>query len=473
MQARKNHARARVLSAPPSSRSLGTRSSARLSALVVAAGLCALALSPSPARADDTCSEPLAKVLKTAHAHFKTNVPYAKDEPASKDNKVFYIENNAHNLDTVMAKLVELGERKPGREKVRIALYGDSNHVPDYASGAWRTILGSWFGYGGHGFVGAAKPWPVYNHREIAHKTRSWSSYAASTPKADRAIYGHAGMVGTGNGRGAYVEFSPREEGAEANRTFSKLTATYLCNRRGGDFEIIVDGKALKTVSTQCDKEQYGSATVTVPNGEHTVRFKVTKRSVTFFGAVFENDKPGVIVDGLGVGALNLAMLSDSDAEIFKASMKDRNYDMVAFHTGTNMWAPNVHPKWAKTVIGRVREALGPDVAIIFLSPPDFARRRGPRRVSNERMQECGKEKQQIAKDLNFAFWDFFNASGGLGAISNWDDKKLVHGDLVHYKQPFHQKMAQRFAWAFLHSFENYLIRKGHTCETLVKRPSP
>ena len=162
-------------------------------------------------------------------------------------------------------------------------------------------------------------------------------------------------------------------------------------------------------------------------------------------------------------------MLSDSDAEVFKASMKDRNYDMVAFHTGTNMWAPNVHPKWAKTVIERVREALGPDVAILFLSPPDFARRRGPRRVSNERMQECGLEKQQIAKEMNFAFWDFFNASGGLGAISKWDDQDYVLGDLVHYKQPFHEKMSLRFTWAFLREFEDYLKRQGHACDAFTR----
>ncbi|MEO1270014.1 MAG: hypothetical protein AAFX99_18155, partial [Myxococcota bacterium] len=353
----------------------------------------------------------------------------------------------------------------------------DSNHVPDYASGAWRTILGSWFGYGGHGYVAAARPWPVYQHREIAHKVKGWSSYAASTPKADRSVYGHAGQVGFGKGRGAYAEFKPREEGAPENRRFSSVTATYLCNRRGGTFTIVVDGEDKKKIETRCDEEAFGSTTVTVPDGEHTVRFAVNSGQVTFFGAVFENDDPGVVVDGLGVGALNLAMLSDSDADVFKDSMKDRNYDMVAFHTGTNMWAPNVHPKWAKTVIDRVRETLGPDVAIIFLSPPDFARRRGPRRVSNERMEECGQEKQQIAKEMNFAFWDFFNASGGLGAISKWDDQDYVLGDLVHYKQPFHQKMSLRFTWAFLREFEDYLERQGHPCTSVTRTaqliPSP
>ena len=417
------------------------------------------------------CADGIQASIDGAHGWFADHQPYAGDEPPSKDNKVYLIEDVSSNLDPLMKKLVELAAREPGRDKVRIGFYGDSNHVPDYASGWWRTSLGTWFGFGGHGFVAASKPWPVYAHREIDHKVKGWTSNAASTPKASRAIYGHTGIVGFGNGRGSYVEFSAGDEGAEANRRFSSITASYLCTKRGGRFSIIVDGETLKSVDTRCKKEMFRSETVTVDDKEHKVKFKVERGNVTFFGAAFENSDPGVIVDGLGCGALNLAMLADSDADVFKASLKDRNYDMVAFHTGTNMWAPNVHPKWAKVVIDRVREALGPDVPIIFLSPPDFARRRGHRRVSQDRMVACGLEKQQIAKEMKFAFWDFFNASGGLGAISKWDDKKLVSNDLVHYKQPFHQKMSNRFTWALLRQYEDYITDQDFNCRIPARDP--
>lgn len=352
-----------------------------------------------------------------------------------------------------------------GKDKVRVGVFGDSNHTRDWATTTLRTLLAERFGFGGHGYLAAARPWGWYRHREISNRpSGAWKSCACTTPRCGKKLYGHAGIVGLGKKRGANVQFFSNKVGATKNQEFSRMDVFYHCSRRGGAFKVEVDKVEAAVVDTRCDAAGPKVKTIQVKPGRHEVRLVATRPVARVYGIAFERKGPGVVVDNLAVGALNLAMLARTDSETFIAAMKARRYDLVIFHTGSNMWNPGAHPRWGKTIVERIRAALGKDISIIFLSPPDFAQKKDGKMVSNKRMVNCSKEKRTIALANKSAFWDYFNEMGGLGSVIKWRKKRMVKPDHVHLLPPFHKLMWTRLSHVLLDGMRKHMKKRSITC---------
>jgi len=405
-----------------------------------------------PDAAAQTCSSGLSKALKA---------PLKLDK---KGAEVLAMEDPHKSLNRFYDALIKLSA--PGAKgKVRIGVYGDSNHTRDWATTTLRTLLGERFGFGGHGYLAAARPWGWYRHREISNRpSPSWKSYACTTPRCGNWAYGHAGIVGLGKGRGAYVQYASSDVGAPKNQEFSRIDVFYECSRRGGSFKIKVDKEDLATINTRCKDAGPVVKSFQVKPGRHEVKLSVSVPRVRVYGLVFERSGPGVVVDNLAVGALNLMRLAQTTEKSFIGTIKERKYDLVIFHTGSNMWAPKGHPKWAKRVVDRIRAALGKDVSILFLSPPDFAERKDGKMVSNRRMKTCTKEKRTIALANKCAFWDYFNEMGGLGSVIKWRKKKMVKPDYVHLLPPFHKMMWTRLGHVLLEGLRQRVKERKISC---------
>lgn len=384
-----------------------------------------------------------------------------EDAPAEK------IVDAAQNLDAFFDALLALITRRPKRRKVRVAFYGDSNATMDWAASYMRRDLGKRFGHGGHGFVTAGKSVPWYQHREIrTWSSRSWKAYCVTNPRNHkRPFYGHAGHISYGRRMGAFAHYKSAESGSPADEVFSTVEVHYLCWPLGGRFEVLVDSKVVREVRTRCKKRTAKTVTVRVRSGRHEVRLKVKRTLVGIFGTVFENDQPGVVVDGLGVGALNVKTMRDIKSQLFTAGLSARRYDLVILHTGTNMWGPGFHPGWAREVIARLRSALGPHASILVLSPPAFGKWKRGRIQGHKRMAACAREKRDIAAANKIAFWDYFRSMGGRESIARWRRSDHLHGDLVHFKPPFHELMMKRLGRALMARFRAYLRRKGIRCQ--------
>lgn len=346
------------------------------------------------------------------------------------------------NMKRFFRKLWDL---KVGKiRRVRIGFYGDSNHTMDWATSVLREHLGREFGYGGHGFIAAAQPWGWYQHREISVKaSRGWKSYAVSIPKHPSKSYGHSGILGIGFS-GSSISYKSEDRGSLENRVFDQIEVHYNCQPTKGTLNVLIDKKVVGTINTFCKTKSYKIARFQTNLGKHQVELRVTQGAPFVYGLSFERNQSGLVVDGLGVGALNLAMMARLDRNIFHSGLTARNYDLVIIHTGTNMWAPRGHPRWAKTVIDRLRLALGQDVSILLLSPPDFRDKKT--KQPHIRMAQCGKEKKQIAQNEKVAFWDYYKVMGGFGSILKWRKQGLTAPDYVHLKEGLHKIMMQNFA---------------------------
>ncbi len=380
--------------------------------------------------------------------------------------------DDANNLESFFEALLALLSGAPGRRKVRVAFYGDSNATMDWAASYLRRVLGRHFGRGGHGFVAAGQSVPWYQHREIRTRSRrGFRAYCVTHPRITRRpYYGHSGHISFGSRVGASVTWRSADSGAPDDEVFSTVELQYLCWPRGGRLDLLVDGKSARVVDTRCPRRSFRRVTLHLPLGRHSVRVRVKTTTVGVFGAVFENSRRGLVIDGLGVGALNVKTMRAIRPDLFQAGLRARSYDLVILHTGTNMWGPGFHPGWARDVIQRIRAALGPRVSILILSPPAFGRWRKGRARGHERMAACAREKRLIAAANGTAFWDYFRSMGGLRSVARWRRSGYIHGDLVHFKPPFHELMMKRLGGAILARFRAFLKRRGLNCPSPLQR---
>ena len=164
-------------------------------------------------------------------------------------------------------------------------------------------------------------------------------------------------------------------------------------------------------------------------------------------------------MDGLGVGALNIHMISRLKPRIFEAGTKARDYDLVMIHTGTNMWAPKRHPQWAKAAISLIRKSLGPDVSSCScLLLTSVIRKR------SVRMADCSREKRQIARNEKAAFWDFYHVMGSWLDL-HWRKVGYAAPDYVHLKEGLHKMMMENFANTLLQNGKSYWREQAPKCK--------
>jgi hypothetical protein len=364
------------------------------------------------------------------------------------------------SMDPLYGKLAELARGGDKAKGIRIAFFGDSNHTMDVAASELRTQLGRRFGFGGHGFIAAARPWNWYQHAEInVSPQKGWRSYAITKPRR-RGFkgYGLASIIGYGRGRRASISFKRGRKGHEENRVFGETQLHYRCQKAGGDLSVWAAKQKLSEIKTKCDEEGWKTQDITVPKESKRISLKVDRGHVIVYGMSFELEKPGVVIDNLSASSLNSWYLARLDDRVFQQGLRARKYDLVIVHLGTNMWSGKQHRKSSLTLIQRLRQALGDTLSIILVSPGDAGQPKDKNGFSR-RMARCAKEKRLIAKNNRVAFWDYYRAMGGRGSVMKWRAKRAISADLIHPRSSMNRIMWRAFTGEFLAGFRDYLRR--------------
>jgi hypothetical protein len=377
------------------------------------------------------------------------------------------IEGDLEQLVPLYEKLGRIA--RGSNERVRIGVYGDSNMTPDFITGALRRELQARFGDAGHGFVAAIRPWPWYLHRDVVHgvtKEGSWKVMATSTSPIRDRLYGFANMAGESGEPNArtWVTTSPEDPkspGGPGTRA-SSAQIFFLKRPYGGSFSVLVDGKKTEDVTAGQRATEAGFVRMTFPDGPHKVEAVVRLgHPVRFFGTVLERNVPGVVVDSLGTGALNYEQMGRVEESTRRAMLKERDYDLVVFLLGTNMFAPDMHEKWVKNALVDFHVTL-PRTPLLMLSPPDVGK--GPKDWNSDpRIEKMAKQLREIAAKEHALFWDFFMAMGGPGSMKNFAKNKIALRDFVHLGYKGGTLMGTRFAHELVRGFSAYVAEHPDT----------
>lgn len=363
---------------------------------------------------------------------------------------------HAAELGTFFAKLVALarpalhaGEGPP----LRIGIYGDSNLTSDHLSGHLRRALQERFGDGGHGFVGLARPWGWYVHEDVWH-TGTWPLFkqiASTTDVVPGNRYGFANIAAETRTAGAWAEVGTAQDTPVGTHA-SRFEVYYLTQPHGGSFDVLVDGKLERTISTAAATIGPGFELVTTTDAAHRMRYLVKGDGpVRFFGTTLERDAPGVVVDGLGIGAMNYERFVMGEPSLRTAQLAHRKYDLVIFWLGTNVMWLEPNRAWAKEAIASLREAT-PEVPVLVLSPPDTVRMGQGK--SDPRIVALVKQLREVAGESHAAFWDFRAAMGGDASYLDFMKRGLAANDRAHLSKLGNAVMGQRLLAALFEGLD-------------------
>jgi lysophospholipase L1-like esterase len=238
---------------------------------------------------------------------------------------------------------------------------------------------------------------------------------------------------------------------APIGKTASHFGVYFLKRPGGGPFEIRVDGKGVKEVSTRSSETELGYDELTVEDAPHKVTY-VAKGTVRLLGATLGRDAPNsVTVDSLGVGSLNAWALARLDTRVNRAMLTHRDFDLVMFLVGTNMYALEKHHEWMGRVIRHHRLAT-PEVPLLFFSPPDITLGNKGRKT-DPRIHKVAEQLHDIAREHGAAFWDFHAAMGGDRSIVAFRQKKWAQADIIHFTDEGSFFMGRRVLLALWRGF--------------------
>jgi lysophospholipase L1-like esterase len=379
----------------------------------------------------------------------------------------------AEGIDPPVPELVEFGGavmapfyeklarllRGKATDHVRIGVLGDSNMTMDFITGEMRRKLQTRYGDAGHGFIALAKPWSHYWHRDVYQDMQfGYSAYAVSTKPLNDGYYGFSGIAAESEQQGAITSVGTADAPSIVGLAVGRFDVFYLKHPYFGSFTMKIDGREVATIPTESKDVEVGHYRADVDDGPHRADFvSATPRHVRFLGVTLERDKPGIIVDSLGVGAMNTHCMTHEDAALNEAMLRIRPYDLVVFMTGANdVYQLNDVPGWLEQVLAPYRAAKA-DLPIVLVAPPD----RGERE-SDKPTLEVGKQRRELAEKFGTAFWSEFDAMGGKDSMALFKKMHLSYSDGVHFNEQGGAWMGDRFTRAIWQGFMSYLA--AHPC---------
>ncbi len=350
------------------------------------------------------------------------------------------IDDPARALDHFYAALANT-EAKQSGAITRITHYGDSPITNDGITGTARRLLQERFGDAGHGFILVDRPWEWYGHQSITFTSSGgWTDDSLMNPMTKDGMFGLGGVTFHPSA-GKSARFGPATSG-DTGKNFSSADIYYLAQPGGGQFSVSVNGDSSQIISTDTDaaKSAFQEIKAARP-GANTFEIKTVSGGVRMFGAVLENDGPGVVYDSLGVNGAYAGLLAHvMNEQHWAEQLQHRQPDLLILNYGTNESEYASDDQLARyerdlrEVVRRARAAL-PSISILIVSPMDRGKHAaGGRVITLDSIPKIVEMQHRVARDTGCGFLNLFAAMGGEGTMARWHEGRhhLVGGDLTH-----------------------------------------
>lgn len=351
-----------------------------------------------------------------------------------------------------------LGRAEAGEGQARLVFFGASHVASDLFTGHIRRELQARYGDAGHGFVVPVHPWRTYRHRDINIESdgKRWKTHRVRVGDSEIEPVGVAGVAMASSRPGSFGLLRTVEDG-DFGTAAEVFELYYLKVPRGGELDVIIDGRAARRISTRGSKRETGYATFRVPDGPHTFELRTTsKRPVWLFGASVERDRPGVIVDTLGINGSRARYQLLWDDEIYREHLKRRDPDLVVLAYGTNESGDEApledYERDLRAVVGRVRDTV-PEASCLLVGPSDRPLQVEDRVFEDRvRTSELIEIQHRVALELGCGFFDLVAFQGGPLSMVQWaaNDPPYASQDHIHYTRLGYQRLGEVLLSALL-----------------------
>ena len=354
-------------------------------------------------------------------------------------------------------------ERKEPGAITRIVHFGDSIVVSDYVSGTLRRRLQDRFGDAGHGYMLIADAWPAYHHNDVYRfASQGWLVSRIVGPLAQDGLYG-LGCVSFRAPPGARGRYGTAKKGSRG-RSVSRFELVYLEQPSGGEVLLSVDGQEHGAVSLEAPEKRVGTTEVRVPDGEHMLEVVTTKGMPRLFGVVLERDRPGVVLDAIGIQGARARFLDKQDDAHWAQQLKWRDPALLVYQFGANesgdgfAYPMDEYYATLKEVLLQGKRAV-PQAGCLVIGAMDRASKHGDVLQSMAIIPPLVAEQKKAAQAVGCAFWNTYEAMGGPGGMPSWVRRGLGQADLTHPSGYGSQVLGKWIFRALIHGYADYVRR--------------
>lgn len=364
-----------------------------------------------------------------------------------------------------------LARAAAGEGQARLLFFGGSHVASDLFTGYLRRELQARYGDAGHGFVVPVHPWRTYRHHDIGIESDAdrWETHRIRVGDTEVERVGIAGVAMQSTRPDSFGAVTTIGEG-ETGTAAGLFELYYMSQPRGGELDVLIDGRRARRISTQSTKTSTGYATFRVPDGPHRFEIRtVDKRPVRLFGLAVERDKPGVIVDTLGINGSRARYQLLWDDAIYREHLRRRKPDLVVLAYGTNESGDDSpiedYERDLRRVVQRVRETV-PEASCLLIGPSDRPTQIEERVFEDrDRTMRLIEVQHRVALELGCGFFDLVAFQGGALSMVQWaaNDPAYASQDHIHFNRLGYQRLGEVLLAALLEGMPEGAIRSAES----------
>lgn len=374
---------------------------------------------------------------------------------------------------------LEAAEQQKPNARVVMAFFGDSHTASDSMTSKVRHTFQARFGDAGRGLVAAGRPSARhYYQRDVRYGASGAWKAAVAGPRGEEP-FGIAGLRVYGERKGAQLWVETCAD-CPAGKSVAQFEILYLAAPDRGVLKYRVDDQPWQSLSTKTqpiEAPHPARQVIAVSDGHHRLTLEHGGGGqIDLFGVVLERQRPGVIVDSLGVVGRRLGSLRSWDWSIIGEQLAVRDPRLVVLQYGTNESDdPDLDlealAKYYDETILRIR-AAAPTASIVILGPPDVGTREAGKacdRMRGEPIPECRWKTPAVLREIiavehaaavrnKVVFFDTFAAMGGADKMDGWylGEPRLAFKDRVHFTDAGYGMWADALTGALLAEYDRW-----------------
>ena len=279
----------------------------------------------------------------------------------------------APSLGPLFDQLAQLESGQRDRPVVIVQI-GDSHTAGDRFSGRLRQRFQDRFGAAGRGVLPPGVPFDYYEPTLVTmEQTVDWD-LANSFSSSATGLFAVTGLRNSTDEPDQVVAVESVEPDG-----FDQVAIGMVLQPGGGSFAVTVDGRTLRTVSTDSPELRAARQDVSVPEGGRRLELRtVGDGPVSLLSLAIQRGRPGVVYDSHGIVGASVGILGAWEPATVAWELADREPALVVLAFGTNEgFHDDLEPAEYRADFAAqlaFLERAAPDAAILVIGPPDADR---------------------------------------------------------------------------------------------------
>ena len=338
-------------------------------------------------------------------------------------------------------------------KRIRLTFFGASHTAGDFWTGHIRRVLQARYGDIGHGFImPVAMAKGSRGHDINLCSNGDWKrDYVGKEDGHGDDAYGLGMSVSSDNPNNfAWVETTHQNP---IGRQFSTAHIFTLGTFGGGGLLAQVDRQDPFLLPTNQENQGLIKTTLELPPSSHRITLSpVGDGEVRLLGMSLEEQGSGALVDAIGIRGRQAKTWLQWNDILLRDMLSVLNPDILILAYGTNEandsdYDMDSYENDLRNVLETMQRAH-PTSACILVGPSD----RGTEIKDGhytvwERTQLVAQVQRDVAPDFGCVFWDWQQATGGVGSMITWKytEPRLASLDLIHFTAKGYQVSADQF----------------------------